>query len=273
MQSSYTGSARENDAFQSVQTVALWWQINHNRNACYATAWPRREQIHPWFLSHSPDWLHHKQQCRNNVSPYDLTLLILAIWWFQNQIAPPYTEYVRAVCLFIDRPLILSTYFDAWHCRILVVLGSETIEHLSAPIAGTPNYQSFDREENASRPPQYDAPQQQYQQNQQNQPPPYGSNNVMSPNGGQQVSGLLHSSFHHKQCLSPSADTSVLSLLLSTSLHYPSFSVRYFAWYSPHYFSLISLSCVWTEPGNSQHEASPGETLPCWRCIMTITTL
>jgi hypothetical protein len=128
---------------------------------------------------------------------------------------------VRAVCLLIGRLLTLFTYFDAWHCRILVVLGSETIEHLSAPIAGTPNYQSFDREENASRPPQYDAPQQQYQQNQQNQPPPYGSNNVMSPNGGQQVCGLPH--FYHTPCLSSSAHTTTFSLFLFTSLHNPSF--------------------------------------------------
>jgi hypothetical protein len=149
---------------------------------------------------------------------------------------------VRAVYLLIDRFLILPTYFDAWHCRILVVLGSETIEHLSAPLAGTPNYQSFDREENASRPPQYDAPQQQYQQNQQNQPPPYGSNNVMSPNGGQQVSGLPH--FYHTPCLSPSAHATTFSLLLFTSLHYLSFSLRYFARYSTHYFSTITLSCV-----------------------------
>ena len=116
--------------------------------------------------------------------------------------------------------LVLSTYFDACHCRILVVLGSETIEHLSAPIAGTPNYQSFDREENASRPPQYDAPQQQYQQNQQNQPPPYGSNNVMSPNGGQQVSGLPHSSLHHKQCLSPSLIVHLPTMLIIFVLYY-----------------------------------------------------
>lgn len=134
--------------------------------------------------------------------------------------------------------LILSTYFDAWHCRIIVVLGSETIEHLSAPIAGTPNYQSFDREENASRPPQYDAPQQQYQQNQQNQPPPYGSNNVMSPNGGQQVSGI------------PSLPLCTMSLIfcsyiyiLSPSVHLSTvFIIFVISFCDNHLFNLLNFS-------------------------------
>ena len=106
----------------------------------------------------------------------------------------------------------------------MVILGVEPLEQLSGPISGTPNYQSADREENASRPPQYAAPQQQYQQeqqNQQNQPPVYGSgaysggNNTMSPqNAGQQVLGLsevlqLFLSFtfiHLRFCIPPHRD-------------------------------------------------------------------
>lgn len=167
--------------------------------------------------------------------------------------------------------LMLSNYFDAWHCRILVVLGSETIEHLSAPIAGTPNYQSFDREENASRPPQYDAPQQQYQQNQQNQPPPYGSNNVMSPNAGQQVRGLLHSSLLHVPCLSSSPHTPTFSPHLFIYLQYSSYSLSLFV--TTFSLTLISLPYYRTESGNSQLEASTGETLFYWQCIVTTTTL
>lgn len=78
----------------------------------------------------------------------------------------------------------------------MVLLQVEPLEILSGPIPGA----HIPTEENASRPPQYEAPQQQHQQNQQNQPPAYGSgannggNNGMSPqNGGQQVLQCLSS--------------------------------------------------------------------------------
>lgn len=126
----------------------------------------------------------------------------------------------------------------------MVILGADPLEKLSGPIPGTPNYLSGDREENASRPPQYEAPQQHYQQNQQNQPPAYGSganyggNNVMSPqNGGQQVLGFSEVFF------------------MFSYFNYSPFLLNvYLA-----ILSLIKRSCMQTQPGNRQLKASPGE--------------